>query len=64
MGGGKPRVKRTWWPGGALDRRIIDPDGSGLGCSTSAGSIFRIIVGIEYVVDPQLERLCQLESQR
>ena len=64
MGGGKPSVKRTWWPGGALDRRIIDPDGSGLGCSTSAGSIFWIIVRIKYVVDPQLERLCQLEGQR
>jgi hypothetical protein len=30
----------------------------------SSGSIFRIIMGIKYVVDPQVKRLCQLESQR
>lgn len=30
----------------------------------SAGSIFRIIVGIKYVVDPQVKHFCQLESQR
>ena len=30
--------------------------------SWAARSIFRIIVGIEYVVDPQVKRLCQLES--
>ena len=30
----------------------------------SAGSIFRTIVGIKYVVDSQVKRLCQLESQR